>query len=369
MGLSYWTPINIFLLACIHLSHQEVTPTENFSLADEELIVSYTVYQDDLALVTEYPSSVTSPWINNNDDKFSDESQTDTNILYVSIPDVPVLESDQLQIDMLLLDKTHETDEYEQIVTASYEPTDKHVTGLAIVEPPTVPLATDSYGSASPWPEILSQLPFTPVFATVVNSPVEPIYEADNSLEKVLSPILEEEHGLPLHTTTLSSIGPQTDVSADPLLPYIWDIGEQEVTDSWVYKDKLIEIESSEVPTKEINSGEVIATEDAPLVISDVILGEILEDSTEKDIHQTYVEESILGSTMTVNITDLIFTVPIGAHNLHSLSVCLWNVEGNRRTRRKPIKTRGEHTNSLQMLSLVGFEPRTPALQNCSVNH
>ncbi|XP_077120493.1 proline-rich transmembrane protein 4 [Ranitomeya variabilis] len=304
MGLSYWTPINIFLLACIHLGHQEVTPTENFSLADEELIVPYTVYQDDLAPVTEYPSSVTSPWNNNNDDPSSDESQTDTNMLYVSTPDVPVLESDQLEIDLLLLDKTHETDDYEQIVTASYEPTDKHEKGLAIVEPPIVPLVTDSYGSASPWPEISSQLPITPIFPTVVNSSIEPIYEADTSLEKVLSPILKEEHGLPLHSTTLSSLEPQTNVSADPLLPYIWDISEQEVTDSWVYKDKPIEIASSEVPTKEVNSGEEIATEDAPLVISDVIQGEILEDSGEKDVHQTLADESILRSTMTVNITD-----------------------------------------------------------------
>ncbi|CAJ0965833.1 unnamed protein product [Ranitomeya imitator] len=65
----------------------------------------------------------------------------------------------------------------------------------------------------------------------------------------------------------------------------------------------------------------------------------------------------------------IFIAVPIGAHSLNSLSVCLWNVGGNRSTRRKPTQTRREHTNSLQMLFLVGLEPRTPALQGCCANH
>ncbi|XP_077138573.1 follicle-stimulating hormone receptor isoform X6 [Ranitomeya variabilis] len=49
------------------------------------------------------------------------------------------------------------------------------------------------------------------------------------------------------------------------------------------------------------------------------------------------------------HVTDIIITVPIGAHNLNSLSVCVWSVGGNRRTQRKPKQTWGEHTNSLQI--------------------
>ncbi|KAM4039185.1 proline-rich transmembrane protein 4 isoform 1-T2 [Anomaloglossus baeobatrachus] len=320
MGLSYWTPITIFLLACIHLSRQEVTPTEDLSLADEELIVPYTISPDVLAPETEYPSSVTPPWGNNNDALFSDESQTDTNLMYVSTHDIPVLETDQLQIDMLLLDKTHATDEYEQVVTTRYEQTDKQVTGVAIVEPPTLPLVIDSYGSASPWPENSSQLHFTPIFATVVNAPMEPIYEVDTSLDKTLSPFVEEEYELPLHTTAVSSPEPQTNESTDPLLPYVWDTSEQEVTDSSVYKDKPIEIVPSEVPTKEINSSEVMATEEAPLVVSDIISREILGDSAERNVHHTYAEESTLGSTLTVNLTDSDFLSHVSPSSTDSAS-------------------------------------------------
>ncbi|XP_044135917.1 nuclear respiratory factor 1 isoform X5 [Bufo gargarizans] len=66
---------------------------------------------------------------------------------------------------------------------------------------------------------------------------------------------------------------------------------------------------------------------------------------------------------------DIIITVPSGAHNLSSLSLCLWSEGGNRSTRRKPPQTRGEHTNSMQMLSMVGFDPQPPALQGTSANH
>ncbi|KAG8534819.1 hypothetical protein GDO81_030220 [Engystomops pustulosus] len=36
---------------------------------------------------------------------------------------------------------------------------------------------------------------------------------------------------------------------------------------------------------------------------------------------------------------------------------------------RKPTQTRREHTNSLQMLTWVGLEPRIPALQGRSATH
>ncbi|XP_075713674.1 proline-rich transmembrane protein 4 [Rhinoderma darwinii] len=303
MGLSYWTSINVILLACIHLSFLEVAPTEHFSLADEELIVSHTVSPVGLAPVTEYPPSVTPAWRNDNEAPFSDESQTDVFLLHGPTHGMPVLESDQLQIDMLLLDRIDETDEDVQTVTSRYELTDGQGTEVAIVEPPTVHFVTDSYGSSSPWAKTSSQLPFTPVFTTVVNSLVEPIHEAETPLEKTLFPLLEED-GLPLPTTVISSIDPQLDVSAGPSLPYV---SEQTVTESRVHEDKPIEMMSSEVPTREINMGEVITTEDAPFVISDVIPEELLEDSAEKGVYQTYEEISILTSTMSVNITDAVF--------------------------------------------------------------
>ncbi|CAJ0940571.1 unnamed protein product [Ranitomeya imitator] len=66
--------------------------------------------------------------------------------------------------------------------------------------------------------------------------------------------------------------------------------------------------------------------------------------------------------------TFIIITVPNGDYNLNSLLV-FWSVGGNQSTRRKPTQTQGEHTNSLQMLSLVGFDNRTKVLQGYSANH
>ncbi|KAG8557727.1 hypothetical protein GDO81_016716 [Engystomops pustulosus] len=56
---------------------------------------------------------------------------------------------------------------------------------------------------------------------------------------------------------------------------------------------------------------------------------------------------------------------PWGSQSKQPTSM-FWSVGGNRSTRRKPTQTRREHTNSLQMLTWVGFEPRTPALQGRS---
>ncbi|XP_044147084.1 proline-rich transmembrane protein 4 [Bufo gargarizans] len=301
MGLSHWTSVNIFLLACIRLSLQEVTPTEDFSPSEEELIVSRTFSPIGLAPVTEYPPSEAPTWLDDNEASFSDESHTDMYLVHGPTYNTPVLESDQLQIDMLLLDKSQETDEYVQTATPIYELTDRHRTVVAIVEPPMVPLVTDSYGSASPWPEISSQLPFTPDFTTV-NVSIELIPEAVTSLETLLYPLLEEDDVQPVNSTVLSSTGPQTD--ADSSLPYIWDISKQAVTDSRLHEDEPTEMASFEVPTKENNMDEVNATEDAPFVISEVIPDKILEVSAEKDVHQTYEDVSNVASTMTVNITD-----------------------------------------------------------------
>ncbi|KAG8576671.1 hypothetical protein GDO81_009933 [Engystomops pustulosus] len=303
MGLSYWTLINIILLALIHLTFQEVAPTENISLADEELIVSYNV-----SPVAEFPSSVAPEWSNVNEATFSNESYTDENLLHVPTHNMTVLESDQLQIDMLLLDKVQETEESVQTVTPSYGLTDREVKEMAIVAPPTVPPVIDSYGSASPWPDVSSELSLTTVITTVVNSLMEPIDEVEISLEKTLSPFLEEEDELPVDETVLSSIGTYINVFTEPSLPNIWDINEETVTDSRVYNETPTEILSSEVPLKEINLGDVTTTEDAPFVISDIIPEEIFEDLAEKTVHQTDVGVSILPSTRTVNVTDAGFT-------------------------------------------------------------
>ncbi|XP_069835582.1 proline-rich transmembrane protein 4 [Dendropsophus ebraccatus] len=306
MGVSYWTSISIVLLTCIPISLQGEALTENFSLADEELIVSHSVPQVSLAPVTEYSFSVTPAWTLDNEATFSDESHTDTDTLHVPTFNIPVVESDQLQTNMTnmsLHEKKQERDEYVQTVTPSYELTDIQVTEVAIVEPPSVSLVTDSFGSASPWPEISSEFPFIPVFTTGVNSLTEPIYEAETSVEKTLSPLLEIEDELPVHTTVLSSTGPQTDKSADPSLPYIWDVSEQAVTDFQEPEGIPIVMMSSQVPTRDITLGEATTTEDAPFMTSDVI-PDILEDLVETDVHQPYEEISIIASTITINITD-----------------------------------------------------------------
>ncbi|XP_066450108.1 uncharacterized protein [Eleutherodactylus coqui] len=303
MGLSYRTSINIILLACLHLSLQKVTSTEDILPTDEELIVPHTVSPVGFSLADEYPSSVTPAWLNDNEAPLSDESKTDMYLLHVSTHSMPGLQPDQLQTDMLLLDQSQDTDEYLQTITPSYELTDRPVTEAANGEPPTLPPLTDSYVSASAWPEISSQLPFTSVFTTVVNFLMVPIPEAETSLENIVSHSLEEEDEVPVHTTVLSSTRPHTDVSSGPSLPYVWDISEQTATDPWIHEEKSLELVSSEVPTKKFSLDEVTATEDAPFVISDVIPEEILKDSTEKDVHQTYEETSIFASAMTVNIT------------------------------------------------------------------
>ncbi|XP_056429066.1 proline-rich transmembrane protein 4 [Hyla sarda] len=306
MGISYWTSIHFVLLACIPLSLQEIAPTKNVSLEDEEWTVQQSVSPVSLAPVTEYPYSVTPAWTSDDDAPFSNESHTDVFPLHVPTLNIPVLESDQLSTDMtnmFLLDKSQETDEYVQTVTPSYELSDQQVTEFDIVEHSMVPLVEDSFGSESPWPEISSGLPFTPIFSTV-DSLTEPIYKIDTSLEKTLSPLLEEEDEVHVHTTVFSSFEPWTDVPVDSSLPYISDISKQAVTDPQVPEDQPIEMVSSEVPTKEItSSGEATATENAPFIISDVI-PEILEDLSDEDIHEAYGEVSTLASTVTVNITD-----------------------------------------------------------------
>ena len=52
-----------------------------------------------------------------------------------------------------------------------------------------------------------------------------------------------------------------------------------------------------------------------------------------------------------------------------NLPACLWSVGGNRSTRRKPTQAQGEHANSRQVVSWLGFEPPTLLLLGESANH
>ncbi|XP_075064626.1 proline-rich transmembrane protein 4 [Mixophyes fleayi] len=320
MGFTYWTSVNIIILAFLHTSLQEVASTEDLQWADEELIVPHSVLTTGLVPVIEYSPTLTSEWLHGNEAPLLDEVQTNKHVLPDSTHTLPFLASDQLQIDMLLLDPTRVEDDHVQSVTVNYELTDQHVTEAAIEEPPTVPLMTNSHLSTSQGPEISSPVSPTSLFTTGFKSPLEPIHVVDSNLDPTSKPLPKGEGIQPLLTTVLNSLSLPNVVSAVPLLPFILDISEPTVTDSQTIEGNPIEVVSFPMPKKDNNTGEMLTTEDTTNVKFQMIPEELLENSSEKDRHQTEEGTSSFSSTLTDNITDPGFISQGSVSTTHSSS-------------------------------------------------
>ncbi|XP_063782762.1 proline-rich transmembrane protein 4 [Pseudophryne corroboree] len=296
MGSTYWISLNFIFLACLHMNLQEVAPTENLQWADAQ----HSVSTAGIVPEREYSSTLPSAWLHSNEAPFLDESQTDLHVLLDTSNTVSTIESDQLQNDMLLFDKNLVDNDHVQTTTANYELTDQYLTEVAIEEPPTVPLMTESQLSVSEWPEISS--PFsTYTFTTAFKSSPEPTHEIESNLNKTSHPFFEGDSIQPIHTTALNHLSLQNVVSASPSLPYSL---EQTVTDHQTPEDNHTKILSLELPKKDQNTSEILAAADTTSVIFQIVPEELLENSAEEDQYRTYEGISSLPSAVAENITD-----------------------------------------------------------------
>ncbi|XP_077328973.1 proline-rich transmembrane protein 4 [Lithobates pipiens] len=299
MVLSYWTSINIFL-TCLRLSLQE-TPTEILPWFTEQSFVPQPASSIGHLPEAEDISTQTPAWLLDNEVQVLDQSQTERNLSSDLNHEQSILGSEQLHTDISLLNKTWIENETVQSITPTYNLTDEHLTEVAIEEPPTVPLVIDSQLSTSHWPEISSAFS-TSDFSKAAIFPLDPIYEPESSLDESSHYLLKESDVL--STIALSSSSYPDVVSDVSLQPYIWDISETTDIDQQTHEEENITETQYFVTHKKDDRDGFPATEDVPLVTSEILPRKVIEDSTIQHRKDTD-EDEIFGLSVAENITDL----------------------------------------------------------------
>ncbi|XP_018412589.1 PREDICTED: proline-rich transmembrane protein 4 [Nanorana parkeri] len=298
MGLTYWTSIHFIFLACLRLSLQEATPTEILPWLHEEFFVPGPVSSIGHLPEAEDVSTRTPAWLPHNEVQFPDESQTERNISSDVNHENSILVSEQLQTNISLLNKTLEENETVQSITPTYVLTDKHLTEVAIEEPPTVPLVMGSQLSTSQWSEISSEFS-TSAFSTASLLALDTFYEPESSLDGSHY-LLKESDVLPTIALSSSSSPGVSDV---PLQPYIWDISPKTSIDLQTHEEEKTTETQSFMTQKMDDQDEFLATEMGPLVNSEMYSRKIIEDSTIQYRKET--DEETFSLAMAENITDL----------------------------------------------------------------
>lgn len=297
MGLTYWTSINFIFFSCLHLSLQEASPTEILPWFDENFFGPHPVSSIGHLPEAEDVSTQPPAWLLDNELQFPDQSQTERNMSSDLNHEKSSLESEQLQTNISLLNKTLVENETVQSITPTYVLTDMHLTEVAIEEPPTVPLVMGSQLSTSHRSEISSEFS-TSVFSTASSIPLDPIYEAESSLDESFHYPLKESDIPP--AIALSSSSP-SDVSDVPLQPYIWDISQKTSIALPTQEEETITETQSFMTHKKDDQDEFLATETGPLVNSEMSSKKIIEDSTIQYKKET--DEVTFSLAMAENIT------------------------------------------------------------------
>ncbi|KAM5171201.1 proline-rich transmembrane protein 4 [Mantella aurantiaca] len=301
MVLTYWTWIHIIIsLACLHSSLQEATPTKILPWSDEENVVPRPVSSIGQLPEAEDVPTLTPAWLLDNEVQASDLSQAEGNLSSDVSHEQFISGSEQIQNDISLPNETWAENGTAPSITPTYNPTDERLTEVAIEEPPTVPLVIDAQLSTSLWPEFSSESS-TSAFSAAPSLPLDPVYEAESSLDESSQYPLKESDVL--STIALSSSS-YPDVSSDVAFqPYVWNITEKNYLDLRTHEEENATGSPSFMTHGKDGGGEFLATEDAPLVTSEMSPKKGIEGSTMQPREET--DEETFSLAMAENLTDL----------------------------------------------------------------
>ncbi|XP_075455381.1 proline-rich transmembrane protein 4 isoform X2 [Ascaphus truei] len=254
MGSASWTLIQLLILVSLHRSSQMVELTTKLPGTEEDLAVPL---PEDLPMLAPV-------WLHNN--QAPSYAGSNKGWLGLSGPtdEVHTLDSEQLQLNMMLQDNTRAGDGSDRSPSTYIPtPTNRLWTEIASGGPPMEPLVTSPQLPSPRWHEVPS--PFSSPYSTGAHVTLVPLEETALGWDTAHSYPVSKEEGVSSVPTDLVSIEPLPSVWASPAWP-AHDTPKPTV--------KSIVLVNLVTPTAVGNLDKRLATGGSPLGISEITPGD-----------------------------------------------------------------------------------------------